>query len=131
MKRKLLLLFACFIAFVVKAQYPYTQHFDVRVGQQRPKCQAMVQDPLGLLWVASDMGLLRTDGDHTDLVWEANGASITALTVGGKYVYAATSTGVVLKCTGYGCDTLFADTLLSRLTARCLLAQPALQWRAT
>jgi ligand-binding sensor domain-containing protein/uncharacterized membrane-anchored protein YhcB (DUF1043 family) len=121
MNRRLLLPLTCLFACLAHGQYPYTQFFDMRVGQQRPKCHSLVQDSLGLLWVASDMGLLRTDGDLTDLIWEADGASITALCANGRVVYAATSRGVVLRCSGYSCDTLFADTLFRAYPARSML----------
>lgn len=122
MNRRALLLFALMVPWGLQAQYPYTQFFDMRVGQQRPKCHALVQDPMGLLWVASDLGLLRTDGDHTDLVWESNGASLSSLCTDGSLVYAATSQGMVLRFAGYRCDTLFVDTLLRNHAARSMLA---------
>ena len=104
------------------AQYPYTRTFDLRSGQSRPHITAIVQDPEGLIWVASDLGLMRSDGERTDPVWNGDRNSITALASNAHGVYAALSSGHVLHCEGYHCDTVAFDTLLRTHPVRAMWA---------
>ncbi len=106
------------------AQYPYSRAFDVRAGQRRPHVTSIVQDGRGLLWVASEDGLLSGDGERTDLVWSANGARITALMADTNGLIAATARGDVIRCVGFRCDTLLHDTVIAIDPVRCLLRMP-------
>ncbi|HRD51986.1 MAG TPA: hypothetical protein PKY96_04985, partial [Flavobacteriales bacterium] len=99
------LLFQVVSAF---AQFPLVREFELRPGQQRPRIQSIAQDDRGIIWAASDLGLLRTDGHATELVARVQG--ITALAAHGSTTVIATADGVLLHCGGLRCDTLLRDT---------------------
>src|SRR5882672_9078307 len=83
------------------AQYPFTRTFEIKAGQERPSISSMAQDGMGLLWVASDLGLMRTDGERTDLVYTCAPAEISAMLGTDDGVITVLSTGQVVRCHGY------------------------------
>ena len=114
------LLFAIAFATWACAQFPYTRVIDVRNGQQRPAIEHVVQDEQGLIWVGSDLGLLRTDGEEVEVMLRTEGNGVNALCVSKRGVIAALGTGVLVRCTALRCDTIWADTALSTLPVRAL-----------
>ncbi len=102
------------------AQFPLVRAFELRPNQLRPRIRAIAQDDRGLIWSAADIGLLRTDGQATELI--ARAAGITAITAAGSTAFMATSAGAVLRCDGRRCDTLLADADLAGSRIKHLLA---------
>jgi len=90
------------------AQFPLVREFELRPGQQRPRIQSIAQDDRGIIWAASDLGLLRADGHATELVARVQG--ITALAAQGSIAVIATADGAMLRCGGLRCDTLLRDS---------------------
>jgi ligand-binding sensor domain-containing protein len=80
----------------------------------------MAQDAQGLLWLATDVGLLRTDGELCEKVMVAEGRTITALGARSGEVYSVWNDGTVVRCVGMRCDTLFRDSLLVRSPVRAV-----------
>lgn len=100
-----------FVASVLAAtqlfgQYPFTRTFEVRVGQRRPHITEIVQAGNGLLWVGSDLGIYRTDGERTDAMHLTEGVAVKALSWDPTGVIAVMEDGVLLHCNDRGCDTL-------------------------
>lgn len=95
------------------AQYPFVRTIEVRPGQQRPRIHAIAQDARGLLWAASDMGLLRTDGEAVDMMSLGGDGRIQALAADGVRMVAVTARGVIVRCGDLGCDTLLLDSALA------------------
>ncbi len=120
MKRCLALLLKVMLATGALAQFPYTRVIDVRNGQQRPAIDHVVQDEQGLIWVGSDLGLLRTDGEQVEVMLRAEVNGVSALCTSKRGVIAALGRGVLVHCTPLGCDTLWADTSLSDVPVRAL-----------
>lgn len=109
------------------AQFPLVRSFELRPGQQRPRIHAIAQDERGLIWAASDLGLLRTDGHSTELV--ARVEAIAALATAGSDAVIATADGRVLRCSGERCDTLLADSVFSASRIRHLaVAEDGTVW---
>ena len=108
-------------ALLAHAQYPNTRTLEVRTGEQRPRITCMAQDAQGLLWVGSDLGVIRTDGLRQDLVLRTETTVVTAIAAGQRAVYAALSDGTVLRCRGLQVDTLLRDTTLTETPVRLLL----------
>ncbi|MBK9177143.1 MAG: histidine kinase [Flavobacteriales bacterium] len=100
------------IATSAVAQYPLVRTIEVRPGQQRPRIHAIAQDARGLIWAASDMGLLRTDGEAVEVMGRWEDGRIQALTADGASVVAVTAGGVLVRCGELGCDTLLRDSAL-------------------
>lgn len=116
----------------VLAQYPFTRTLEVRTGQQRPAITTVTQDALGLLWVGSDLGLFRTDGENVDLILRTEGTAVNALLRDGDAVLAALGNGHVVRCTALGIDTLLSDTLVQRAPVRAMVRDAAGRlWLAT
>lgn len=103
------------------AQFPFTRPMDVRVGQQRPAITSIVQDSDGMIWAASDRGLLRLDGDRVDVALNMGTSRVTALAAADTGVIVALSTGVVLRCAAERCDTVHQDTVLPRSVVRAMV----------
>jgi ligand-binding sensor domain-containing protein len=112
----LLLLASC----LVLAQYPHVRSFEVRNGQQYPHISSLAEDADGLLWLATDLGLLRTDGEFTEVILPAEGRQINALATDGRRMLVAWNDGLVSRCDGEGCDTLLVDTVFKRFPLRAL-----------
>lgn len=108
------------LASSAAAQFPLVRSHELRPGQQRPRIHAIAEDARGLIWAASDMGLLRTDGHSTELV--ARIAGITALTARASTACAATDAGAVLRCDGLRCDTVAMDSAYRGGRVRQILA---------
>ena len=113
-------LFLFFLNLFSSAQYPFVRSFEVRAGQQRPKVHAVTQDAQGSIWLATDVGLIRTDLERTDVILAAGKSSISAVGSRGNEVYSAWSDGTVVRCSGTRCDTLFTDTTLIHSPAKAL-----------
>ncbi|MBS1943011.1 MAG: histidine kinase [Bacteroidetes bacterium] len=116
-----------FLALVVaagpcSAQYPFTKAMEVRVGQQRAEITMIAQDRDGLIWAASDHGLLRLDGDRVEVMVATGEADITALGPSGQGMVVALGSGEVLQCMGSRIDTLFSDSMLVHFPARAIAA---------
>ena len=111
---------ALLLPFLADAQYPYSRTYEVRTGQRRPHITTLIQDAQGLLWAGSDLGIYRTDGERTDQVLATEGATVDALGQGATGILAALSTGVLLRCSGYHCDTLWASDQLAGTSVRVL-----------
>lgn len=109
------------IEAVVMGQFPLVRSLEVRTGQRRPHVTEVAQDRQGLLWAASDAGLLRTDGERVEVVLPVEGDDIVALATAAVGVVVATFDGALVHCSGLRCDTLMVDTLW-RATAVSALA---------
>ena len=120
MIRAAVLLAGLVIPHLALAQFPYTRTIDVRMGQVRPSITSMEQDLQGAIWVGSDRGLLRTDGDRVDVMLRTAGARVDALARRGGDMLAALSSGVLVRCDALGCDTLYSDTSLLRTPVRAM-----------
>ena len=88
------------------AQFPLVRSLEVRDGQRRPAIERVVQDAQGLMCVASDAGLLRTDGERVEVILPTEKDRIVALTAGTHGVIAITTNGILLRCARGRCDTL-------------------------
>lgn len=95
---------------VAYGQYPLVRSFELRAGQHRPRVMSLAQDQRGLLWAASDMGLIRTDGEQVDLIWRGNSAWIAALATDGEEAVFVSDQGALIRCGDLGCDTLLRDS---------------------
>src|SRR5690606_34044008 len=78
-------------------------------GQHRPAINGIVQDHLGLLWLATDLGLLRTDGDRVEVMLRVEEGGVNTLHFSGDRIYAALGSGVVVRCSTNGCDTVYVN----------------------
>ncbi len=105
----------------LSAQFPLISELEIRPGQQHPSITHMVQDRVGLLWVAGAMGLMRTDGERTEIVHAFSGEGVNALAPYGSGVVMALGSGPVLRCTMAGCDTLWNDAKWADHPVRSLL----------
>ncbi|MCC7501156.1 MAG: histidine kinase [Flavobacteriales bacterium] len=114
-------LFHLFLGLTSSAQYPFVRSFEVRAGQQRPKIHAVAQDAQGSIWFATDLGLIRSDLELTDVVLLAKKSSVTAIGSRGNEVYSAWSDGTIVRCSGTRCDTLFTDTVLIHSPVKALV----------
>ena len=104
------------------SQYPLVRTMEVLDGQQGVNATCLAQDSQGLLWLGSDRGLFRTDGDRTDAVLRSEGDVVTAIGSAGDHVVAAFASGVIVRCNGLGCDTLWTDTTFRDSPVRSLVA---------
>ncbi len=100
------------------AQFPQTRIQEVRIGQQRPLIERIAQDAQGLVWMGSDRGLFRTDGEQVELILRTEPASVTALARMDDAMVAALSDGRLVRCDSRGCDTLFRDPDLAATPVR-------------
>lgn len=120
------------VAGGLQAQYPLVHSLEIRLGQQRPSIVCLAQDTEGLLWVGSDIGLLRTDGERTVAILRSEREHVLALAPYGRGVVAAFSSGLVLGCTAMGCDTLLAEPELATFPVRAFaVADDGGLWLAT
>ncbi len=94
-------------------QFPLVRRLEVRPGHHRPKLHEAVQDARGLIWVADEAALLRTDGGVTETIWRAQADRIAAMAADGNRVALITGQGYLLRCGDAGCDTLERDTALA------------------
>lgn len=113
MKRLLLIAALLALPVTLLAQYPLVRAFEVRPGQQRPRVDRIAQDSRGLIWAASDAGLLRTDGETVEVMARFENERIAAIGADGPGVVIAVSSGALLRCGDARCDTLLIDSLLS------------------
>lgn len=88
------------------AQFPHTTRLEIRSGQHRPAITGMVQVPDGSLWLGSDIGLLRTDGDRVEVMVRLEEHGITAMLADSDQVFVAIDDGTILRCNALACDTL-------------------------
>lgn len=102
------------------AQYPITRSFDVRIAQQRPRFTALLEGPNGLIWCASDLGLVRTDGVRHVLMLRTAPHAVISLTRERGDVLAATDHGLLLRCHGSFIDTVLMDTALAHTPVRAM-----------
>lgn len=123
MKRSLAVLLFLQSAWQAMCQYPLVRSFEVRAGQHRPHITAIAQDDRGLLWAASDLGLLRTDGDQVDIMWRGPSERIIALAAISNEAVFVSDHGAIVRCGALGCDTVLQDTVWAR-TARSIIAVP-------
>jgi len=121
MRRSITIAFSVALTSCALAQFPFTRTIAVRAGQQHTSIGHLVQDTLGLIWVGSDAGLLRTDGERVDVMMRTEDAGVHALTASGSGVIAVLGAGVLIRCDAMGCDTLWNDTLLRTAPVRALL----------
>lgn len=105
----------------VCAQYPDTRTYDIRAGQQRPHIQCLAQDAHGLIWAGSNMGVMRTDGERTDMMLRTDGTSVTCLATEGAAVLASLSDGRVMRFRDGRSEQLFADSSLARDPVRAIV----------
>ncbi len=106
------------------AQFPFLRTLEVRPGQQRPAISCTTQDAMGLLWVGTDMGLLRTDGERVEVIVRTENDPVTALAVADVHMLAVLQSGLLLRCAGERCDTLLNDTALRGTPVRSILMHP-------
>lgn len=114
------LLLACFLPVLTLAQFPLLRSLEVRPGQRRPQITHLVQDELGLLWTGSDLGVIRTDGEREVTLIHADDERVTAMYTSRGQVLVAFSDGRLWQCTANGCDTLVADSALSKAPVRSI-----------
>ncbi len=113
-------------------QFPFTRSLDVRSGRSAPRITCLVQDRDGAIWTGSDVGLLRTDGDQVDAIWRSEPDKVVALAERGNDILAMSSSGVLLRCDGFGCDTLVRDTSWVRAPVRAMASdEQGNLWLAT
>lgn len=124
MKRLGLALAFLFTVTILFAQFPFTRSMEVRSGQLRPAISCMAQDAQGLMWVGSDLGVFRTDGDHTELMLRSEQDPVTAITALKEGIAASFTSGVIMRCGALGCDTLLIDTLIRRFPIRAMHMDP-------
>ncbi|MFZ1686822.1 MAG: histidine kinase [Flavobacteriales bacterium] len=122
MKRPILWSILVLAAMSAAAQYPDTRTFELRVGQQRPHVTCLGQDELGLIWAGSDLGVMRTDGERTELVFRTEGSSTTSIARQGSSMLAALSDGRIVRCDGLSTSLIRNDTLAVRSPVRCMYA---------
>ncbi len=103
------------------AQYPLVRTITAMDGQQGVQATCLAQDAQGLIWLGSERGLFRTDGDRTDPILRTDGDPVLTLCGTGQGVLAALASGAVLRCDGGGCDTLWSDTLYRTAPVRSLV----------
>ncbi len=108
-------------ALPARAQYPLVSTMTAMDGQRSVLATCLAQDAQGLVWLGSDRGLFRTDGDRTDPILRTEGDAVLALCSTGQGVLAALASGVIVRCDGRGCDTLWSDTNYRRTPVRSLL----------
>lgn len=123
MARSLAFLCTILLSWPLMGQYPLVRSFEVRAGQHRPRISAIAQDDRGLLWAASDLGLLRTDGDQVDVLWRHGNSRILAMAAGGDKAVFVNDGGALLLCGDLGCDTLLQDTAWATM-ARSIIELP-------
>lgn len=121
MNRVLLLVAGGLLHCVALAQFPFTRTLEVRSGQQRPAITSILQDDDGLLWAASDLGLLRTDGELVEPILRTEGNPVLAMALAGDGVWAALATGHIVRCGPLACDTIIPSTLADETGIRALL----------
>lgn len=121
MKKGMLFFAGVFFALQVAAQFPYTRPLEIRTGQQRPEITCLSQDRFGQIWAGSDLGLLRTDGEDVQVVVRSENASVLAVTHANGKVYAAFSSGAIIRCASLGCDTIRYDKKLVQTPVRKIL----------
>lgn len=124
MRTRVLLALSMFSALTASAQYPVTRTFEIRLGQQRPKITCIAQDAQGLIWVGSDMGVMRSDGERTELVFRSE-VPTTTIIAHGNVVIAAFGDGRIVRCEGLRTEVLASDTLFARFPADCMYADPS------
>lgn len=115
----ILLLFL--LPLMVQGQYPLVRGFELRTGHHRPKVVSIAQDERGLLWAASDLGLIRSDGEQVEILWRSGLDRIIALTTSGADGVFVSERGALMRCGDMGCDTLVHDSTWAMHT-RSLLA---------
>lgn len=108
-------------AIGLRGQYPLVRTVTAMDGQQGVHATCLAQDDQGLIWIGSERGLFRTDGDRTDPILRTDGDPVLTLCGTGQGVLAALSSGAVLRCDGRGCDTLWSDTLYRTAPIRSLV----------
>ncbi|MCW5897732.1 MAG: histidine kinase [Flavobacteriales bacterium] len=106
------------------AQFPQVRTQEVRMGQQRPAIHRIAQDALGLVWIGSDKGLLRTDGEQVEVMLRTDPASVTALAAADNGVVAALSDGRIVRCDGRSCEATPLGASLIDTPARGILYMP-------
>jgi ligand-binding sensor domain-containing protein len=111
-----------FLCQTLFAQYPLVRALDVLDGQQGVNATCIAQDHQGLLWLGSDRGIFRTDGDRTDAILRTEQDPVTAICGSANYVVAALGNGTIVRCDGAGCDTIWVDTLFRDSPVRSLLS---------
>lgn len=102
------------------AQYPLVRTITAMDGQQGIHPTCIAQDAQGLIWLGSERGLFRTDGDRTDPILRTDGDPVLTLCGIDQGVLAALASGAVLRCDGTTCDTLWTDTLYRTSPVRSL-----------
>jgi ligand-binding sensor domain-containing protein len=112
------------------AQFPYTRTLEIRLGQQRPQISSLVQDDKGLLWLATDLGLLRTDGERVETILRPESAEVSELHVERGDVFAVIGT-MVVRCNSLRCDTIFSDDRLETMPVRSMLVSDDMVWLGT
>jgi ligand-binding sensor domain-containing protein len=107
------------------AQFPYTRVLEVRAGQQRPAIHRLAQDAHGMFWLASDLGLIRTDGERVEVMLRAEQDKVLAIHADGLKVYAAFASGLIVRCSPHSCDTLLLDQELARAPVHAMATDPS------
>jgi ligand-binding sensor domain-containing protein len=113
------------------AQYPDTRTFELRIGQQRPHISCLAQDSQQLIWAGSDMGVLRTDGERTDLLFSSDGVTVTSLAPCGDLVLAALSDGRLVRFDGERVLDVTRNTLFTGSPIRCMYWDGTRTWIGT
>ncbi|MBP6573338.1 MAG: histidine kinase [Flavobacteriales bacterium] len=113
------------------AQYPDTRTFDLRIGQQRPHIYCLAQDAQQLIWAGSDVGVLRTDGERTDLLFRSDGATVTCLAPSGDLILAALSDGRLVRFEGERVVQVTRNTLFVKSPIRCMYWDGTRTWIGT
>lgn len=123
--RGVLLFFLLFFSARAAAQFPFVRVLEVRSGQRRPAVERIAQDGQGLIWAASDLGLLYTDGDRVEVVRSAEQGRIVALAPSTDGMLAMDAAGTLLRCHAWGCDIVLRDTSWRSRPVTTMIEDPA------
>ena len=116
---------ALLLAQLAFCQFPHTRTLEIRSGQEKPSIHHIVQDADGSLWLGTDIGLLRTDGERVEPILRSENATITALSTASADVLIAMDDGTILRCAMDRCDTLLFDQRLRDRRVNDILADSA------
>ncbi len=116
----------------LRAQFPHTRTIEIRSGQERPSIKRFAQDQDGSLWLGTEIGLLRTDGERVETRLRLEGVTITAMSTAGDELLIAMDDGTILRCGIDRCDTIFTDdVLVERQVNDLLIDSSGVLWIAT
>ncbi len=106
------------LPLLLHAQFPHVAEHEIRSGPHRPAIRSMVQDRSGLLWLGTDLGLLRTDGERVEMKLPTEEDGVLSLGPGGDVVVAVLPGGIIMRCTKHALDTVITLPELEKTPVR-------------